>query len=104
MSVVEESVKKKMTNTVAPSMPVETANPRVCRIFAPAPFATPNGPTPRMNARLVMWFFQAEDGIRSSRVTGVQTCALPIHYAFFFQAEDGIRDYRGLSSDVCSSD
>src|SRR5260370_388934 len=28
--------------------------------------------------RLVVFFFQAEDGIRDSSVTGVQTCALPI--------------------------
>src|SRR5690348_17561747 len=27
---------------------------------------------------LVCFFFQAEDGIRGGRVTGVQTCALPI--------------------------
>src|SRR5260370_17458615 len=27
---------------------------------------------------LVFFFFQAEDGIRDSSVTGVQTCALPI--------------------------
>src|SRR5260370_5998662 len=27
---------------------------------------------------LIMFFFQAEDGIRDSSVTGVQTCALPI--------------------------
>src|SRR5438876_4569503 len=29
---------------------------------------------------ILMWFFffQAEDGIRDGRVTGVQTCALPI--------------------------
>src|SRR6266581_2389500 len=27
---------------------------------------------------LVVFFFQAEDGIRDGRVTGVQTCALPI--------------------------
>ena len=26
----------------------------------------------------IFFFFQAEDGIRDSRVTGVQTCALPI--------------------------
>src|SRR5690348_17477114 len=26
------------------------------------------------------FFFQAEDGIRDGRVTGVQTCALPICY------------------------
>src|SRR5438876_2623727 len=27
---------------------------------------------------LLIFFFQAEDGIRDGRVTGVQTCALPI--------------------------
>src|SRR5260370_11873864 len=29
---------------------------------------------------LSFFFFQAEDGIRDSSVTGVQTCALPISY------------------------
>src|SRR5690348_17910541 len=29
---------------------------------------------------MVFFFFQAEDGIRDGRVTGVQTCALPICY------------------------
>src|SRR5260370_40980008 len=29
-------------------------------------------------SRFVFFFFQAEDGIRDSSVTGVQTCALPI--------------------------
>src|SRR5437868_8102379 len=29
-------------------------------------------------ARLLIFFFQAEDGIRDRNVTGVQTCALPI--------------------------
>src|SRR5690348_8191183 len=28
--------------------------------------------------RVKIFFFQAEDGIRDGRVTGVQTCALPI--------------------------
>src|SRR5215213_11832255 len=44
--------------------------------------------TPRMSGRLVylvsvilFLFFQAEDGIRDWSVTGVQTCALPIHPA-----------------------
>src|SRR5260370_23067151 len=27
----------------------------------------------------ILFFFQAEDGIRDSSVTGVQTCALPIY-------------------------
>src|SRR5256886_13515527 len=30
------------------------------------------------NVELVIFFFQAEDGIRDLTVTGVQTCALPI--------------------------
>src|SRR5205823_8917765 len=29
-------------------------------------------------SRLIVFFFQAEDGIRDKLVTGVQTCALPI--------------------------
>src|SRR5256885_13258163 len=29
--------------------------------------------------RLYIFFFQAEDGIRDYKVTGVQTCALPIY-------------------------
>ena len=28
----------------------------------------------------VFFFFQAEDGIRDYKVTGVQTCALPIYW------------------------
>src|SRR2546430_7530326 len=31
-----------------------------------------------MLARCLIFFFQAEDGIRDLTVTGVQTCALPI--------------------------
>ena len=31
-----------------------------------------------MTSRIVVFFFQAEDGIRDDLVTGVQTCALPI--------------------------
>src|SRR6266487_6414272 len=31
-----------------------------------------------MRVLFVVFFFQAEDGIRDGRVTGVQTCALPI--------------------------
>src|SRR5437867_10743790 len=31
--------------------------------------------------RLLLFFFQAEDGIRDRTVTGVQTCALPIFTA-----------------------
>src|SRR5690348_18060192 len=36
------------------------------------------------------FFFQAEDGIRDGRVTGVQTCALPIFNAPF---QDLLNEY-----------
>src|SRR5260370_1706368 len=45
---------------------------------------------------LFFFFFQAEDGIRDSSVTGVQTCAL------FFQAEDGIRDSSVTGVQTCA--
>src|SRR5256885_16427055 len=32
---------------------------------------------------LYFFFFQAEDGIRDYKVTGVQTCALPILWLYF---------------------
>ena len=35
--------------------------------------------------------FQAEDGIRDSPVTGVQTCALPISTEAFFSENDQTR-------------
>src|SRR5438876_8888736 len=39
----------------------------------------------------LFFFFQAEDGIRDGRVTGVQTCALPILVA----AADGVVSFAG---------
>src|SRR3989454_7204309 len=33
---------------------------------------------PRVSYNVIVFFFQAEDGIRDYKVTGVQTCALPI--------------------------
>src|SRR5256885_12201630 len=36
------------------------------------------GGTGCVRARVAIFFFQAEDGIRDYKVTGVQTCALPI--------------------------
>src|SRR5256885_5796056 len=33
----------------------------------------------------LIFFFQAEDGIRDYKVTGVQTCALPIFTRLLFQ-------------------
>src|SRR5260370_4507866 len=44
-----------------------------------------------LTRRWVFFFFQAEDGIRDSSVTGVQTCALPIYTlaAFYKALEEG---------------
>src|SRR5256885_9975748 len=47
------------------------------------------GPRPltvwlRLHIRNLFFFFQAEDGIRDYKVTGVQTCALPILIASSF--------------------
>src|SRR5256885_12770009 len=39
----------------------------------------------RFGSALVSFFFQAEDGIRDYKVTGVQTCALPISRCFVSQ-------------------
>src|SRR5260370_40152051 len=36
----------------------------------------------------IFFFFQAEDGIRDSSVTGVQTCALPISVEWVLQAPE----------------
>src|SRR2546421_2549623 len=47
----------------------------------------------------MMFFFQAEDGIRDLIVTGVQTCALLIS-----SRRRHTRSDRDWSSDVCSSD
>src|ERR1017187_6650854 len=46
---------------------------------------------------------QAEDGIRDTSVTGVQTCALPI-FLFFSSRRRHTRCIGDWSSDVCSSD
>src|SRR5256885_3095211 len=40
--------------------------------------ATPGAPVLSLKSSLEIFFFQAEDGIRDYKVTGVQTCALPI--------------------------
>src|SRR5260370_2569802 len=40
-----------------------------------------------MAISLLFFFFQAEDGIRDSSVTGVQTCALPICCHIILQPE-----------------
>src|SRR3989475_7859343 len=46
---------------------------------------------------MLVFFFQAEDGIRDLTVTGVQTCALPIYVPSFrrpVQLEEGPLDLR----------
>src|SRR5256885_12594747 len=43
-----------------------------------------------------LFFFQAEDGIRDYKVTGVQTCALPIFHAQVIAAREG-RDPRVIA-------
>src|SRR2546426_8252472 len=51
------------------------------------------------------FFFQAEDGIRDYKVTGVQTCALPIYQVLSFGTEGGpvtaeqVREVLGLIPD-----
>src|SRR5690348_17743018 len=44
------------------------------------------------------FFFQAEDGIRDGRVTGVQTCALPISDAPDFTVSGFVPDLAVASS------
>src|SRR5260370_15177359 len=49
------------------------------------------------------FFFQAEDGIRYSSVTGVQTCALPILAvvsSFDFHAPNATAEIRGVESRI----
>src|SRR5690348_17724290 len=45
----------------------------------------------------VCFFFQAEDGIRDGRVTGVQTCALPIFAAAGDIVRAAHRSFRGFA-------
>src|SRR5437879_11552932 len=41
----------------------------------------------------IFFFFQAEDGIRDTSVTGVQTCALPISNPYNQHFDRGVADY-----------
>src|SRR5260370_30148608 len=49
----------------------------------------------RYGVRLGCFFFQAEDGIRDSSVTGVQTCALPISHLLTFLSTQRRRSRNG---------
>src|SRR6266704_2899177 len=51
------------------------------------------------NFRLV-FFFQAEDGIRDRNVTGVQTCALPI---FCIAAHETVEEHKFRSTSAADS-
>src|SRR6478735_10401597 len=44
-----------------------------------------------------IFFFQAEDGIRDYKVTGVQTCALPIWLTPFVAKTDPAAGKKGVS-------
>src|SRR5256885_5035008 len=53
---------------------------------------------------MFFFFFQAEDGIRDYKVTGVQTCALPISSAAIRERSGTIRSgWRASSSRSASS-
>src|SRR5256885_7388762 len=51
-----------------------------------------------LSSRLHFFFFQAEDGIRDYKVTGVQTCALPISQAGFEPGMFGPGELSGRSN------
>src|SRR5439155_11805057 len=44
----------------------------------------------------ILFFFQAEDGIRDGHVTGVQTCALPISLLLQVQLVEAYMKEQGL--------
>src|SRR5256885_14278903 len=48
-------------------------------------------------ANISFFFFQAEDGIRDYKVTGVQTCALPISSV----CPPNPRSYEGITPGMC---
>src|SRR5256885_3558284 len=48
---------------------------------------------------LFFFFFQAEDGIRDYKVTGVQTCALPIYENFYMCGARHLRSGAPLRPD-----
>src|SRR5256885_3961824 len=60
----------------------------------PPPIVSPfSRPLRKLIKKIVKFFFQAEDGIQDYKVTGVQTCALPIlTNSAFLLTERGIVD------------
>src|SRR6267154_2372916 len=70
MSVAAVSLKKKITETSKMFM---MPMPPTMAVMTPI-----RSPTMVSDYVILFFFFQAEDGILDGRVTGVQTCALPI--------------------------
>src|SRR5256885_7657072 len=64
-----------LVTTGRPALPTDIGAMQVLSKDAPW---TMKSPWPRGSAEWYFFFFQAEDGIRDYKVTGVQTCALPI--------------------------
>src|SRR5256885_4833938 len=58
----------------------------------------------RVARQSVFFFFQAEDGIRDYKVTGVQTCALPIWKVSRVPASTSSRPIEGLDETVGDCD
>src|SRR2546426_8260976 len=54
----------------------------------------------QVSARPFLFFFQAEDGIRDYKVTGVQTCALPIWPRLHLEPGQGVvtQDHRAAQA------
>src|SRR2546430_8863968 len=50
---------------------------------------------------ILLFFFQAEDGIRDLTVTGVQTCALPISWSRHSRGFPEAADFRSTSQRPC---
>src|SRR6202011_2893038 len=84
---------KKESNSIRPAIVIFAG---IARIAASTPGLRPRA-VDSVNASFWLststtvasrFFFQAEDGIRDTSVTGVQTCALPIFaLAFFLRAK-----------------
>src|ERR1039457_1188380 len=96
---------KKKDSFVLPSRFTSPVRPtRGCIHLEPLTFQPSRPPVPAMLWRAMrapyMRLFQAEDGLRDYKVTGVQTCALPI--SRFVQAQDGIRDYKVTGVQTCA--
>src|SRR2546422_10548848 len=52
---------------------------------------------------ILIFFFQAEDGIRDVAVTGVQTCALPISHRVRERGESAAGTWSGAAEGNCSA-